>query len=307
MEGNTVSRTALLLSYLRGYHSTHDAPKIFDDHLAWPLLPDAARASIERRFTLPLENVAAVDPAFATTRPDARSILAWTVRAYLPLSLAVSRARLAEDALEEAVRRGIGQYVILGAGMDTFAFRRPDMERLRVFELDHPVTQAFKRSRLEELGWEIPARLRFEPVDLARESLAGALSRAGYDRALPSFFSWLGVTMYLTREEVLATLRAVAESAPAGSEVVFDYFDADAFVPGRSSRRMVAAMEYTRRQGEPMKSGLDPAALAADLVPLGLRLREDLGPAEMEERYFRGRADGYHAYDHAHVALAVVE
>jgi len=120
------------------------------------------------------------------------------------------------------------------------------------------------------------------------------------------FFSWLGVTMYLTREEVLAALRTIAENAPAGSAVVFDYFEADAFVPERASHRITAAMEYTRSQGEPMRSGLAPEALAADLAPLGLRLRQDLGPAEIEGRYFRGRADGYHAYDHAHVACAVV-
>ncbi len=307
MENETVSRTALLLSYLRGYHARHDSPTIFDDRLAWDLLPAAARDAIERRFTLPLDSIEPVDPAFARSRPDPQSILAWTIRTYLPLSLAVTRARLAEDALEDAVGRGVEQYVILGAGLDTFAFRRPDLERLRVYELDHPGTQAFKRRRLEELGWPIPARLRFEPVDLARESLEAALSRAGHDRARPSFFSWLGVTMYLAREEVLATLRAVAESAPAGSAVVFDYFDADAFVPERASRRIKAAIEYTRRQGEPMKSGLDPEALAADLAPLGLRLREDHGPADIEERFFRGRGDGYHAYDHAHVACAVVE
>jgi methyltransferase (TIGR00027 family) len=219
----------------------------------------------------------------------------------------VCRARFAEDALEEAVQHGTSQYVILGAGLDTFAFRRRDLaSTLTVVEVDHPATQAHKRRRLDELGWDVPGGLRFLPVDLARAGLARPLASAGFDRARPSFFSWLGVTMYLTRDEVLATLGDVAVAAPAGSAIVFDYFEADAFLPERASRRLVTAMEYARRHGEPMRSGLRPETLPQELARAGLRLRLDLGPAELEERYFRGRADGYHAYDHAHIAWAVV-
>jgi methyltransferase (TIGR00027 family) len=308
MEAETVSRTALLMSYLRGYHSGRDSPRIFDDHLAWSLLSEDERAAFEQRFTPVAQSIEAIDPAFARTRPDDGARLAWAIRTFLPLSLAVSRARAAEDALEQAVQQGVRQYVLLGAGLDTFAFRHRELAaRLRVFEVDHPATQAHKRRRLREVGWGIPEGLHFLPVDLARESLAAALKCSSYDGTVPSFFSWLGVTMYLTRDEVVSTLRQIAGIAPGGSAVVFDYLDADAFVPERASMRIVTAMEYTRRHGEPMKSGLDPATLAQDLAPLGFRLHEDLGPAEIEERYFRGRADGYHAYDHAHVARAVVD
>jgi methyltransferase (TIGR00027 family) len=308
MEGVTVSRTALLMSYLRGYHSLNDPAPIFDDDLAYSLLPEEERAAFDGQFTIPIQTIQAMDPAFAGSGPDRKAILAWTIRTFLPLPLVVSRARHAEDALARAVGQGVGQYVILGAGLDTFAFRRPDVAgRLRVFEVDHPVMHAYKRRRLAEVGWEVPGHVHLLPVDLARESLEAVLARSRYDRTVPTFFSWLGVTMYLTRDEVFSTLRAIAGMAPAGSAVVFDYLDTDAFVAERAARRVRQGMEYTRRQGEPMKTGLDPDALAADLAPVGLRLTENLGPADIEERYFRRRGDGYHAYEHAHVARAVVE
>jgi methyltransferase (TIGR00027 family) len=296
------------MSYLRGYHAAHDAPTVFDDSIAHRLLPEAQRASFDEQFTPSLQTIASIDPAFAASRPDEAARLRWCIKTSLPLSLAVSRARYAEDCLEEAVWRRVRQYVLLGAGLDTFAFRRLEIaEQLEVFEVDHPTMQAFKRGYLAEAGWEIPAHLHFVPVDLARERLAPALLRSRYSPTALTFFSWLGVTMYLTREEVFAVLGTMAKIAPAGSTVVFDYLDADAFVPGRAARRIQDAIAYTQRCGEPMKTGLDPSRLAADLVPLGLRLRENLNPADIERRYFEVRTDGYHAYDHAHVARAVVE
>ena len=108
----------------------------------------------------------------------------------------LSRARYTEDTLEKAIRQGVKQYIILGAGMDTFAFRRPDlMERLEVFEIDHPATQEFKLHRLAELGWKHPAKLHFIPIDFTKESLVTALTRSSsYDPKVKSLFSWLGVT-----------------------------------------------------------------------------------------------------------------
>ena len=138
----------------------------------------------------------------------------------------ISRARYTEETLEKAVRQGVKQYVILGAGMDTFAFRRPEMlEELEVFEVDHPATQEFKLNRLTELGWKHPAKLHFIPIDFTKESLVTALTRSSsYDPNVKSFFSWLGVTPYLTQEEVFATLRSIAEVAPAGSTSSFRLF-----------------------------------------------------------------------------------
>lgn len=181
------------------------------------------------------------------------------------------------------------------------------VEQLQVFEVDHPATQAYKRNRLAELGWEIPAQLRFIPVDFTRESLAEALKRSSYDPQSLTFFSWLGVTYYLTRDEVFATLRDIADIAPAGSTVIFDYLDTDAFIPRKAAPRIQAMMYSVQQVGEPMKAGFDPFMLAEELAPLGLRLHEDLSPMDIAMRYFMRRTDHYRPCEHAHYACAVVE
>jgi methyltransferase (TIGR00027 family) len=304
MEDNQMLSTAPLLTYFRAYHAAHDAPKIFDDFLAYNLLTVQERDCFDRQFS---EAVRIIDPAHAASCTDQETALAWFMTAIAPLSLAISRARYAEELLEKAVREGVRQYVILGAGMDTFAFRCPDLAtQLQVYEVDHSATQAYKRSRLVEAGWEQPVQLHFIPVDFSRESPAAALASSSYDPEVPSFFSWLGVTYYLDRDAVSDTLRGIAEVAHPGSKVVFDYLDNDAFIPGRTARRVQIGMEYMRKMGKPMITGLAPSALAADLARLGLCLREHLSPADIEERYFSGRTDGYHAYEHMHLAEAVV-
>lgn len=163
MEDNQERRTAPLLTYFRAYHAAHDAPKIFDDFLAYNMLTEQERDFFDRQFSTAVE---IIDPAHAALCPDQETALAWFMRAIAPLSLAISRARYAEELLEKAVREGVRQYVILGAGMDTFAFRCPELvKQLQVFEVDYPATQAYKRSRLAEVGWEQPVQLHFIPVD----------------------------------------------------------------------------------------------------------------------------------------------
>ena len=303
MEDSRVSLTALLTAYARAYHATHAIPKLFNDTLADRLFTEGERAYFGESLA---EALKFLDPERAAACPDRATALAWYMRLQGgPITL--SRSRYTEDSLVGAVGQGVQQYVILGAGMETFAFRQSElMQRLHVFEVDHPATQTFKRQRLAELGWELPAHLHFVPLDFTRESLAAALGRPPYDPRVPSFFSWLGVTYYLTREVVLDTLRAIADIAPAGSYVVFDYMDPDAFVPERAAKRMQRMQAIVRQAGEPMKAGFDPSRLAADLETLGLRLQEDLSPADIEERYFRGRSDGYHAYEHVHFAQVAV-
>jgi methyltransferase (TIGR00027 family) len=218
-----------------------------------------------------------------------------------------SRARYAEDALEKAVRQGVKQYVILGAGMDTFAFRQPKMmEHLEVFEVDHPATQEFKLHRLAELGWKQPAKLHFIPIDFTKESLVTALtSSSSYEPKVKSFFNWLGVTPYMTQEEVFTTFRSITEIAPAGSIIVFDYLDTDAFIPEKSSPQMQKSLEYLRKIGEPMITGFNPSNLAEELASLGFSLQENLSPEDIEGRYLQGRTYGH--YEHWHFACAIVE
>ncbi len=303
MEKNKVSLTAQLTAYARAYHAMHDDPKIFDDFLAYRIFTEEERTNLEQNLANSLKFF---DPERAASCPNQATALAWYMRIQgAPTTL--SRSRYTEDRLEQAFQQGMRQYVILGAGMDTFAFRRPDLaSQLKVFEIDHPLTQAFKLSRLKELGWEIPAQLHFIPVDFTKETLANVLKQSPYDPGKSSFFSWLGVTIYLTRAEVFTTLRTIAGIAPAGSSIIFDYLDADAFIPGKAAKQVQLMQEIVRRVGKPLKAGFDPASLAAELADIGLLLRENLSPSDIEERYFQGRTDGYHAFEHIHFAHAVV-
>lgn len=305
MEANHFSRTAMGTAFMRAYHAAHDHPKIFDDFLAHRLLTAEEQRIIEARH---IELFQRTDPARAAACSDRPGLLAAWMQTGAPAPIVFGRARYAEDLLEKAVRQQeVSQYVILGAGLDTFAWRRPDLvARLQIFEVDHPATQSLKRYRLLGLGREAPDQLHFVPVDFAQEDLAAALRRSSYDPQAPTFFNWLGVTYYLSREAILATWRAIAEVAPAGSAVIFDYLDTDAFVPGRVARRVEIMMETVRKLAEPMITGLDPASLAADLEPLGLRLHEDLSPADIQARFFAGRTDGYYACEQVHYAWAVV-
>ncbi len=304
MEANKASITALISAFGRAYHAMHDDPKIFDDYLARHMLTEEQYANFERNLAEALPFFA---PEHAAARPDPATALALVMRAQ-STPITVSRARYTEDSLKAAVQQGVRQYIILGAGLDTFAFRRPKTDPpLQVFEVDHPATQALKRQRLAQLGWEIPAHLHFVPIDFTSEHLVTALLRSPFDPHAPSFFSWLGVTYYLTRDVVLETLHAIAGIAPAGSTIVFDYLDTDAFVPERAAARVRRMLDAVRLSGEPMKTGFDPSALGAELARIGWRRMENLSPTDIEQRYFLGRTDGLHAFEHVHIARAVVE
>ncbi len=302
MKENQASFSAMMTAYIRAYHSMHDTPKIFDDFLAYRLIPPEVSALIEQGFK---KNEHFEDSEHTASL----SGKATNYASVMKTTNVLSRARYTEDALEEAFRQGVKQYVILGAGMDTFSFRRAEMmEFLEVFEVDHPATQNFKLLRLAELGWEHPAKLHFIPIDFTKENLVTALTRSSaYNPNVKSFFSWLGVTMYLTREEVFSTLRSITDIAPEGSIVVFDYFDSDAFLPEKSSPAMQKKQEIFQKLGEKITTGFDPSTLAEDLSSLGLRLHENLSPEDIEKRYFQGREDGYHAPEHGHIAYAICE
>ncbi|NMB89467.1 MAG: class I SAM-dependent methyltransferase [Chloroflexi bacterium] len=295
--------TAMVTAFARAYHATHDTPKIFDDYLAPQWFSDAERAFLEQNMSAML---ATVDPQQAAACTDPAQALAWVMQ-HVNGPVTLCRSRYAEDCLEAAVRAGVGQYVLLGAGLDSFAFRSPAWAAgLQIFEVDHPATQALKRQRLAGLGWPIPAGLHFIPLDFTRQSLEDGLKSGGYQESRPAFFSWLGVTYYLDTGVVLDTLEALARLASVGSQVVFDYQRPEAFDPQHAGRQAQAMQRVVARSGEPMKTGFDPQALAGQLARLGLRLEDNLGPAEIEARYFQGRSDDYHAFPHIYLARAGV-
>jgi methyltransferase (TIGR00027 family) len=203
-----------------------------------------------------------------------------------PMRLFIAaRSRFSEDTLSACVARGVRQVVVLGAGLDTFALRNPHASQgVRVFEVDYPATQRWKRARLEQAGLAVPASLTFAPVDFERQSLADGLAAAGFAADRPAFFQWLGVVPYLSRDAVAATLDFVA--GVPGSEVVFDYAEPFENYPVERRANVMAIAAGAAARGEPWLSLFDPGELAELLRNKGFGHVEDLGLAELTDRYY---------------------
>ena len=255
--------------------------------------PCAIIGSVER---------AALEERIARRFPPSpeQSQIARALRAFL-----VARSRYAEETLAAAAAAGVRQYLILGAGLDTFAYRNP-LAGVRVYEVDHPATQAWKRACLSDAGIEIPVGLSgvtFVAVDFGRQRLDEALAAAGFRADEPAIVAWLGVTMYLAEASVWAVLRYVM-ARPAGSAVVFDY----AVSPARLNpiERMVVSRFADRvsRAGEPWMAYFDPDSLSTGLVDAGAGQVLDLDGAAINARYFAGRRDGLRVGSVAHLMLA---
>jgi methyltransferase (TIGR00027 family) len=263
------SLTAQRVALARAAHQLYDHPKVLDDPVALRIIGASGTAGIRAH----------------RARFDLRS--ARYLRAFV-----VARSRVAEDALAASVARGVRQYVILGAGLDTFAYRNPyPAARLRVFEVDHPATQAWKQRSLAAAAIGIPESLTFVPIDFETETLAARLQEADFRTDVPAAFSWLGVTVYLSRAAVMDTLRYVATALPRGSGVVFDYAVPLASVSFLRRLMVRALMHRVAAAGEPWKTFFDPRTLAGELRALGFAHLEDLGPEELNGRFFEGRAD----------------
>jgi len=195
------------------------------------------------------------------------------------------RTRFAEDALAAAVERGVRQLVVLGAGLDTYAYRSPWGERVRRFEVDDPATQAWKRARLTHAGIAAPAWLTFAPLQFEQHTLADGLAAAGFDPARQSFFIWLGVVPYLTEAAVQSTLEFIAGVA-GGAHVVFDYADAPEFFSPEVRAEYERGAARVEALGEKWLTHFEPEELRSELAGLGFREIEDLGPPQMVARFF---------------------
>jgi methyltransferase (TIGR00027 family) len=260
--------SALRVATFRAAHQLLDDPLVFEDPLASKILGAAEEASLRS------------DPSRYNT-PLLKGLR----------TSVVVRSRLAEDEWARSQQRGIRQYVILGAGLDTFAYRNEDRESSRIFEVDLPATQQWKRDCLRAVGIKEPASLTFVPVDFECSALAEVLERGGFCQDQPAFFSWLGVTMYLEEEAIMTTLRFIASLAP-GSSVIFDYVVLPALLSPRELRAMEAISARTAKHGEPWKTFFEPAFLARMLRSLGFTEVEDFGPEQLNKRYLSGRKDG---------------
>jgi methyltransferase (TIGR00027 family) len=207
----------------------------------------------------------------------------------------VMRSRYAEDCLAESFNNGARQYVALGAGLDTFAYRQPSWAAsLRIFEVDHPATQRWKRRRLTEASISVPDNVSFVPVDFERVSLASALSEAGLDLSSATFFSLLGVSQYLTEAALDQTLRFVL-SAPARREIVFSFAASDAVLPADDVALVKAFVAQNAAIGEPWLLRFGPEQLVAKLSRMGFSKVFHLAPEEANRRYFQNRRDGLNA------------
>jgi methyltransferase (TIGR00027 family) len=251
MQPGQPSRTALGAARLRAAHQLIDGASILADPLALRILGSDHETSLRS---------AREHPAGPRIR--------WFIAA---------RSRIAEDALTVAAGHGARQLVVLGAGLDTLAYRTPLAGGLRILEVDHPATQAWKRQMLTAASIPLPATLRFVAVDFERETLADALRVAGFDPAQRSFFSWLGVVPYLTEQAFFSTLAYIA-GLPGGAEVVFDYAD-----PSAAHRAVAAGAAAV---GEIFQSYFETAKLCSELTALGFRRLNDLGPQEVAARFF---------------------
>jgi methyltransferase (TIGR00027 family) len=278
MQSGMPSQTALGAASHRAAHQRLEHGFIFADPLAERILGDHIGEAIRK----------------ARETPSRRG---------LRLFIAV-RTRFAEDALDAAITRGASQLVVLGAGLDTYAYRSERGASLRIFEVDHPATQAWKREQLAAASIGIPANLTFAPVDFERETIAEGLQSAGFDPGQQTFFTWLGVVPYLTEPAIFATLDFIAR-LPGGAHVVFDYGNPPA--PGGGPDAYSAAREELARRvalvGEALKTQFETDALHARLKALGFREIEDLGPQGIRRRYF-AKHDGPVADRGGHVLRA---
>jgi methyltransferase (TIGR00027 family) len=215
------------------------------------------------------------------------------------------RHRFAEDELAKAVKQGTTQYVILGAGLDSFAYRRPNLVRsLDVYEVDHPASQAWKRERVAALGIPVPPTLHYAPVDFERTSLTEGLVTAGLKRHEAAFFTWLGVTQYLTRDAVLRTLREVAALSTVESTLFMEFIAPPRTLNDEDAAFVNSQAEAVAKLGEPWLSFFTPDDMSDALTQAGFRSVEHFGPAEAFDGYLRGRSDGARLHDHHRLARA---
>ncbi|HZY61945.1 MAG TPA: class I SAM-dependent methyltransferase [Edaphobacter sp.] len=265
MEHAKPSRTALRVAMRRAAHQLYDtAPLVLDDPIAVPILGHTYAEEVRR----------------TPTRPDRP----WSValRAFM-----VARSRYAEDNLKRAVEQGVSQYVLLGAGLDTFAHRNPYSE-LRVFEVDHPATQEWKQELLTTSNLAHPRGLTYAPVDFEHQRLPEQLEAAGFNPDEPAFFAWLGVVPYLTLAAFRSTLRFIA-ARPRGSGVVLDYGQPRHVLPPLEQLAHDSLSSRVQLAGEPFQLFFTPQEIARELHDF--RSMEDLGTSELNARYFTGRRD----------------
>lgn len=296
------SITALIASFGRIYHAENDNPIIFNDTLSRQLMTDDEYLKISGYM---LGGIDFFAPDAKNEFKSDEATLKWIVQTQIaPTPLA--RAKFCEDALKTALLTCTTQYVILGAGMDTFAFRNPDLlENLHVFEVDHPLTQQDKIKRIQRAGWSIPEQLHFVPMDFTTENLEEKLASCGFDKNKKTFFSWLGVSYYLTIDQIDHLLGAISAFSAEGSSLLFDFANETLFTS--PVKRVQNMMAIAAAGGEPMKASFSYDQLEQLLEKHHFLLYEHLTTEAIQQQYFYGRTDDLKSFEHIEYALAVLK
>lgn len=294
------SLTAKLCSFARAYHSSYEKQKIFDDYLAYDLMGKEQYEWVGRL----IENNFVVKDFQTANGFQKEKIYPELNRLLSPIPL--SRIAFAEqELLSFAKENKKCQYVICGAGMDTFSFRNEN-PNIRIFELDHPDTQAYKLKRIQQLEWNIPENVTFLPLDFSKDDLSTRLLQTSYDRSIPAFFSILGVTYYLTLPIFDQTVEKISKIAAPGSKIVFDFPDETAFQKS-TSQRFRRLREITDQLGEPMLHGFSTEEMENCLTCHHFYPTLHETPLLIQNRFFEKRADQQRAFENIHFLLAVKE
>lgn len=284
------SVTAKLCAFARAWHAIHDRNKIFEDDLAFDLM---GREEYDAMYALVSRGFDGLDAPLS--RADTEQLI---LEYIAPIPLA--RIHFAENRLHDfAANYGKIQYVICGAGSDTFLFRNDNAD-IEIFEIDHPDTQRYKLERIRQLEWNIRKNVHFVPVDFERQSMTDQLLNAGFNPQIPTFFSILGVTYYLTLDVFSDTLKQIASLSAIGSAVVFDYPMKTGIFPERVYR----LEQITASLGEHMRGGYDYNEVSRALYALGFQIDTYLPPEKVQAEYFDGRADHMKAFENVSLLSA---
>lgn len=282
---NQESYTAKLCAFARAWHSNTARSKIFDDFLAYDLMGWEAYENVKQQIIKDYTN---------GTRDD---FVRFLNNYFVPIPL--SRLRFTESRLRKFAESEPVQYVICGAGADSFSFRNSNPQ-IEVFEVDHPDTQRYKKERIRQLEWNVPRNVHFVPVDFEKETMIAGLLGAGFSTEKKTFFSILGVSYYLTLPVFTETLRQIAALSQLGSVLAFDFPLKNGDFPPR-----VAELEQmTKDLGEQMQGGFTYAEVSRALYALGFQIDTYLSPDKVQDAYYKGRTDGLTAFENVSLLSA---
>ena len=282
--------TAEATAAMRAAHFLYHQPVVFNDPYALQLTSPALRRVCLNRFYGWLLR---------------RKFISKSLR--LITAQVVARARYAEEKLEQAVSKGISQYVIIGAGFDSFCLRRPDFSPgLQIYEIDHPATQQIKQKRIMEIVDSPPEGVEFLAVDLEKRTTTDALSDSSFLKDERAFFSWLGTVPYLSEDAVFNVLHDLASFAARGSEIVFDYSLPTYMWALKERQALVRIMRIIGRRGEAVKSFFEPDTFPDDVSCLGYHISETISPVELNKKYFSDRSDGLVTHSAAYIIHAEI-